>query len=81
MSGPTWDRASTLKLIELYKRNELLVNPKHPFYKNRQRRKEVLELIVKDMNLVRPGTTGKSPVPSIYLKCSITKSFRFSNHH
>jgi hypothetical protein len=45
-----WTRESAIELIELYKRKELIWNPKHPMHFNKIRKQDAWEELGKEMN-------------------------------
>jgi hypothetical protein len=52
-----WFRAALIELIDTYKKNENLYNPKHSLYYNKQARKKSLEAILDAVRASRPNTS------------------------
>ena len=45
-----WTQESVIELIELYKRREIIWNPKHPMHFNKFRNQDAWEELAKEMN-------------------------------
>jgi hypothetical protein len=45
-----WTRESVMELIELYKRKDIIWDPKHPMHFNKIRRQEAWEELGEEMN-------------------------------
>jgi len=52
-----WSEGSVIELIELYKRKEIIWDPKHPMHFNKIRKQDAWEELGKEMN--RPSISAK----------------------
>ena len=58
-----WTEGSVIELIELYKRKEIIWDPKHPMHFNKIRKQDAWEELGKEMN--RPADECKKNVENL----------------